>query len=467
MQWKWQPPTNGALYNRGSKVIPLVGNFTDDNHDAAIDLCDTPDVLVQTIEQGVGVAESYMYLLSGADGSTHFRFDAELWAGGQGMTPAFADIDADGLPEVVAIDTERRLIAFEHDGTVKWRGDSGSWATHHPDDCAALAIYDLQGDGSAEIIAAYEVFDAHGKRLWGLPTPSPAQPAEQLYWCATPTAADLDGDGLLEVVFGNAAYRHDGSKLWQLDLGRGQPHIGNFDSDPAPEIILTNAAGISLVEADGTLVFGPIRPTSPAISPNSWGKPGVVHDFDGDGQSEFATGTREDFSVYEITNTATLIWTNPISDMTGLATATAFDFLGDGVPEAIYTDEQKAYAFDGKSGKTNIQFARPSSTIIEYPVVADIDNDGSAEILIVSNNGLSSGGQPWDQSDITLVALRDAQDRWVPARRVWNQHAYHVTNIREDGTLPKKQAPSHQLLNTFRANAQMEKGGACDPTIVK
>lgn len=62
---------------------------------------------------------------------------------------------------------------------------------------------------------------------------------------------------------------------------------------------------------------------------------------------------------------------------------------------------------------------RLSGTGIEYPVVADIDNDGSAEIVVVSN-----GGRP------PVVAIRDVEDRWIQARRIWNQHTYHVTNVR-------------------------------------
>jgi hypothetical protein len=70
-----------------------------------------------------------------------------------------------------------------------------------------------------------------------------------------------------------------------------------------------------------------------------------------------------------------------------------------------------------------------SGTLVEYPVVADVDNDGSAE----------------------------------PACRVWNQHAYLITNVREDGTIPQNMKKSWQLLNTFRTNSQVEAGGDCDP----
>ena len=85
--------------------------------------------------------------------------------------------------------------------------------------------------------------------------------------------------------------------------------------------------------------------------------------------------------------------------------------------------------------------------------VAVIDNDGSAEIVVVSNGG----NQP------PVQVIRDVEDRWIQARRIWNQHAYHVTNVREDSTIPQFQVPSWQTLNTFRTNAQIEGGLVCMP----
>ena len=96
---------------------------------------------------------------------------------------------------------------------------------------------------------------------------------------------------------------------------------------------------------------------------------------------------------------------------------------------------------------------RGSWTAIEFPSVADVDNDGSAEILVV-NVSMAP----------TLQVIADAGDRWIPARRIWNQHAYHITNVREDGTIPQVQEPSWQGLNTFRTQAQItENGTACLP----
>src|SRR5262249_39412373 len=168
--------------------------------------------------------------------------------------------------------------------------------------------------------------------------------------------------------------------------------------------------------------------------------------------------TCTDYTVYEVmSNTVVPKWTNNVQDFSGLATATAFDFLGDGVAEAIYADETQIYIFDGKTGVTNLTSPRNSGTLIEYPVVADVDNDGSAEIVYVSNYSNAAGG-------VTLTVLRDAEERWIPARRIWNQYSYHVTNVREDGTIPKVMKKNWQLLNTFRTNSQISTTGVdCNP----
>src|SRR5690606_16679183 len=103
----------------------------------------------------------------------------------------------------------------------------------------------------------------------------------------------------------------------------------------------------------------------------------------------------------------------------------------------MYADEEHFRIYDGQTGAELLAQQRGSPTISEYPVVADIDNDGSAEILVVS-----STGQP------ALQALRDVEDRWIQARRIWNQHAYYVTNVREDSTIPQQPISNWVTLNT-------------------
>ncbi len=89
--------------------------------------------------------------------------------------------------------------------------------------------------------------------------------------------------------------------------------------------------------------------------------------------------------------------------------------------------------------------------------MVDVDNDGSAEIVVVSCQYINNPASP------TVQVIRDKEDRWIQARRIWNQHTYHVTNVREDATIPQFEQPSWKQLNTFRTNSQISGGKVCDP----
>jgi hypothetical protein len=76
---------------------------------------------------------------------------------------------------------------------------------------------------------------------------------------------------------------------------------------------------------------------------------------------------------------------------------------------------------------------------------------------------VSNEGWFQDQTAPALQVIRDVQDRWIPARRIWNQHTYHVTNVREDGTIPAVEPRNWEHLNTFRTQAQIDGGSLCQP----
>jgi len=437
-----------------SLVIPLVGNFTDDNGDGEIDLCDVPDVLL-VAELFVGYPmPCSVYLLDGATGAMHWKIPQSAGVSCVG-TPAFADIDGDGLPEIVATSYQGELLAFEHDGAPKWSMPGGDNAAHQFWQGAAVALHDLDADGDAEIVVGHAVFDHDGALVWEQPNPDPPEGEAS-------TAADLDGDGRLEVVTGNAVYRHDGTPVFELGptvTAKSMPQVANLDDDPLPEIALTSEQGLFLVEHDGTIAWGPVRPTNvPIENWATWLRPATIEDFDGDGDAEFASAARNTYAVYRGPTAADLLWQTEIVDVSGAAGGSAFDFLGDGVPEAMYADEWQLGVFDGETGETLLTQDRCSSTFVEYPVVADLDNDGSAEILVVSTICFDNA-----PPKPALQVFGEADARWIQARRIWNQHTYHVTNVREDGTLPVEPVDNWEVFNTFRTNAQIEGGGICIP----
>jgi len=439
VQWKFSPEGDPD-----SIVTPLVINLTDDNDDGAIDLCDTPDVvLVAGLLPGSVGAEGRLYVIDGATGIVHFTIEHTVSGN---VTPAVGDIDGDGLPEIVTLDATQAFVVFEHDGTLKWRTPS-SWNAMHTivgqpfSYSTSVALADVDNDADVEIIVSNQIIDHEGN----LPLVLGDDPGE---WSST-VPVDLDGDQDLEIVLGRSAFHHDGTPHFMTDLYPGYPQIADVDDDGDPEILLTNFNGISMLEADGAIRYSDLRPTGADAIGTTWLRPATFHDFDGDGAPEFALSSANQYSVYEAD--ATIVWTAPVLDASGIAGSTAFDFLGQGAAQAMYADEQALFVFD-EFGGVLLDFPRSSLTLTEYPVVADIDNDGSAEILVVSNSG-----------GATIQAIADIEDRWIQARRIWNQHAYHVTNVREDGTIPQFETPHWTELNTFRTNAQIEGGNICVP----
>ncbi|MBK8716273.1 MAG: VCBS repeat-containing protein [Deltaproteobacteria bacterium] len=435
LQWSWA----GQGSFNDSIVTPLVGNLTDDNSDGEIDLCDTPDIVV-TVNTGT-CADAHLFVLDGATGSLHFEIVAAV---ARASTPAIGDIDGDGLMEIVAQTGSNGscggsgVSAWEHDGTPKWQNDGMGLSGEH-----AIALADLDNDGSTEIIIANRVLDGDGNQLFAAGDTD----FSSLYWTSS-AAADLDDDGDLELVLGRSAWHHDGSQLFSTSIEGGHPTIGDIDDDGAPEIIVIQSSGFTILEHDGTVKLGPMNPTGDG----DWRRPATIHDLDGDDHAEFAVSSSNHYTSFE--GDASTNWSAPVADLSGLASGTAFDFLGDGIAEAIYGDESQLWVFDGLSGDVQLMAPRGSITIIEYPVVADVDNDGSAEIVVVTNH---------NDAHPTVQVYRDAQDRWIQARRIWNQHTYHVTNVREDGTIPQHEPPHWQYLNTFRTNAQIEGGSVCEP----
>jgi hypothetical protein len=419
-------------------TTPLVANLTDDNADGEINLCDIPDVVTVIGESGE-TGPGAIVALDGETGQQHFITGTDVQLG---VTPAIGDIDDDGLVEIVALEAfGGHLVAFEHDGTPKWTG-TGTWAASQT---GAIALADLDTDGDVEIIAGSNVYDHEGTLVF-------TAPFDGIY--SASTAADLDGDGDLEVVLGHAAYHHDGTAYWvKAEIQNMQssitayPQVANFDDDPEPELLIAVENGVWLLEHDGTTVFSNFAPTGEV---GDWNRPVNIHDFDGDDEAEFGISAYEHYGVYEVDQSP--LFVANVIDYSGQAGGTAFDFLGSGIAQAIYADETTNWVFD-IDGTVLMSTPRTSYTWTEYPTVADIDNDGSAEILVGAVG-----------PDFTVQAIRDVRDRWIPARRIWNQHTYHVTNVREDGTIPQFEPRSWETLNTFRTQAQIAAGGdVCKP----
>ena len=140
----------------------------------------------------------------------------------------------------------------------------------------------------------------------------------------------------------------------------------------------------------------------------------------------------------------TVRWSQFINDASGLAACSGYDVNGDGAYEVLFADEHQFYIMDGTTGTILYSiWGHASGTIFEFPVVADIDNDGSAEIVISSNN-FRQGGSGW--AGITVLGLG------VVGRRVdrHERSRFCGHNINPDGSVPTIPDPPWTAHNVYR-----------------
>ncbi len=351
---------------------------------------------------------------------------------------AVGDIDGDGRPEILAMhESLTRLLAFEHDGTFKWQSDSFEPRLGSP------AIADLDRDGTPEIVLGSKVLNNDGTLRWAAPASTPALGRGANAGHDIPLAADLNLSGGLEVVAGNTAYHADGSIFWHnQELTDGYNAVADFDDDPFPEVVLVTKRQVYLLEHDGTVAWGPVL--LPGGSNANKGGPPTIADVDSDGEPEVGVAGGSYYTVFE--TDGTVKWKSPIQDETSNVTGSSvFDFEGDGAAEVIYSDERLLRIYGGTDGRVLWSTPSSSSTQLENPLIVDVDADGSAEIVMVSNDFAFRGTNG-------IQVYGDANDTWVRTRQIWNQHAYHINNVNDDGTIPRREVPSWLSHNTYRLN---------------
>jgi len=535
VQCEWLAPEPGDPFPDHANVLttPLVAQLPNDSGAAAEILIVTYNGSDGGSEAAAGSDPAFYGVIRILNGQTcevvesiHDPANPAIAA----SPPAIADLDADGVPEIVTQRGVTGLVAY------KWNGASfETWWTATESGLSAVnrwdgpAVHDLDGDMFPEVISGTEVFSGlDGTRL------NPGQTMGYVGPGEISVLGDVDVDGAVELVLDDVYRWEMATSQWVLayEGGPGGQHYGFADfgtPGATPESFddqtLDGVAEIVTVDS-GTVYLHTLGGQQLLSAPISVGGPPTVGDFDNDGFPEIAAAGGTAYLVYDLDCAGNVAgcggdfirWTQPSQDASSSRTGSSvFDFEGDGEAEAVYGDECFVRVYDGSSGEVLYSAARTSCTWYENPIVADPDLDENTEILVGSNTncnvtcpevdpihrglrcedddgcglgtcvegfcrctsddecleghqcevplpGTPPGGNtcravhPPDIAVTGVRVLRDRLDRWASSRPLWNQHAYSVTNIEDDLSVPPAGAWTQNFtvdeLNNYRQNRQ-------------
>lgn len=409
-------------YGSSSYAGPVAaGQIVDTNESGAIDPTDMPVILIY--QAGAVIA------LLGDGSGVAWQTPGAYGLAGSGI--ALGDLEGDGWPEVITAGSNQVCALNGQTGAEKWC--LGGLA--HPDFATSgynfPSVVDMDGDGLAEVTVARIIIDSAGNLI----AKGSLGKGGTASYGAMSVPADLDLDGQVELITGNAAYDVDGNVVWQNGGLDGMVAVADFDLDGDGEIVKVTGKTVVGMETDGTEVWGPLN------YPGNMGAP-AIDDLDGDGTPELLFAAQNSLVAMEWGGD--VIWTAAITDSSGAAGPSLFDFEMDGYPEVLFADEQKIRFFSGLDGAVKFSSdAHQSGTILEYPVVADVDNDGEVEIVLGHHTANNTIG--------AVTVYGDADHTWPPGRKIWNQYAYSITNVGPLGEIPKVAAANWPEYNNFRS----------------
>src|SRR5690606_4052572 len=167
-------------------------------------------------------------------------------------------------------------------------------------------------------------------------------------------------------------------------------------------------------------------------------------DLDGDGEMNVAFVTGE--YLYALDENLDFLWRISIDEETsGYTSTTVFDFNNDGAAEIVYRDETYLYIIKG-DGTFSPPIPCKSLTSNDYPIVADVDADGSTEICVICQDNFNTSNF-FGANQGVIRTYRSGNEPWVSSRKVWNQHGYFNVNVNDDLTIPIVQQKHHVVFS--------------------
>lgn len=417
-----------------------------------------------------------------------------LWAG-----PSIHDLNNDSVPEVI-------MGASVFDGIT---GDAidESLGLLQVNNGHTPVIADLQGDSIPELVTGNSIYRWDtATNGWmqtgsGLGNDGLIAVADFGTYSDDPNSDDRSSlDGIAEIVVVS-----NGSARLMTRAGRvlhgpialeffppatnagtgGPPTIADFDGDGRAEYSVAGRGGYNVYDPDCAMGLDPAFCTTGSVSGILWAKPtqdisssltgSAVFDFENDGRAEVVYADECFSRVYDGQN-GDILYSAFRTSCTWYENPIVADVDGDLNTEIVIPSNNNCNIscptldplFDGLRCEEDIDCPGTTTCGIEQGdttghcrCAADLDCGGNGYVCTDPIAGPSALGQVCraghpgiDQQGIRVV--RDALDRWVNSRPIWNQHAYSVTNVTNEGKIPSSgtrlQNWTQPGLNNFRQN---------------
>lgn len=298
------------------------------------------------------------------------------------LTPALArvvqaaDLDADGSPEVVLSTRSRMKPAwirvFSLYGELLWK-DEGEEQDRHDD----ILVFDLDGDGKLEIIAAglsMTAYDCKGKILWQRPSPraDSGHALRRTRIVRSPEHRYRIISGVDNCI---VCLSPDGKVEWERIGVVGDSFVtADFNRDGWDEILTIKLPGRELAAFDQggeEILSGP-------TDLDSWRVQLAAEDLDGDGMPEII-GWRGGEKLLVCGMDGKALWKTPSRDAPLYSVG---DLDGDGKKEIACVTPSEEVRVLNHDGSTRLELAIPTIAL----QLADIDGDGKDEILAESRS---------------------------------------------------------------------------------
>ena len=476
VQCRWQPPASAYPDSKMVEMPPLVGHFGNSkNINTTVAVFsykprgreeDTADAKAITEEQ----AETVIRFINPENCETleSIRVNLAHWWNNYA---AAADLNNNGYLDFIV--STRDHYARAYTWSEKNKKHEVLWTAKVPSN-GPLMVFDIDGDGKAEVIGGTSVINGQtGETIFsgnnggsttyaiGNLDRDPKGIATQIRAAGLYKWSPTDKKWVKTLAFNDTK---SVSSFGYADFGTPGETADKFNFqklDGYPEFVITGNGKLVIKashnNAEGkpeeqTIMSVDLLPSVDDAKKSIYGGPVTIGDFNKDGLPEVGIASTGYFGVYDpkCTKYAAgkcadkgVLWERVSQDASsGRTGSSLFDFDGDGQTEAVYADECFTRVYDGLTGKVLFSARRSSSTSVEAPVIVDVDDDGSAEILMGSDGNqtcyndkgekLSSSAKDNNAVDPIHEGIRCIDDEDCPTSKNCNKSIGFCTCTSDD-----------------------------------